>query len=75
MMTIKGLSYSAVSIHAPARGATQRSGNLDQQLSVSIHAPARGATLILYRYADFLHSFNPRTREGCDEPMLSTWQE
>ena len=34
----------AVSIHAPARGATNALGTLSGWLDVSIHAPARGAT-------------------------------
>ena len=34
----------AVSIHAPARGATYRPRSCDLQGGVSIHAPARGAT-------------------------------
>ena len=57
---------NAISIHAPARGATNlRSANITEAM-ISIHAPARGATSspswsdISRRY------FNPRTREGCD---------
>jgi len=38
---VRGL---AVSIHAPARGATGFCEDLDYLLHVSIHAPARGAT-------------------------------
>jgi len=34
----------AVSIHAPARGATRDRPALTQRFIVSIHAPARGAT-------------------------------
>ncbi len=34
-----------VSIHAPARGATERFDDLGGMADVSIHAPARGATL------------------------------
>jgi len=36
---------SAVSIHAPARGATSSSWSRAWRLPVSIHAPARGATI------------------------------
>ena len=36
-----------VSIHAPARGATQPEGLTEQPQQVSIHAPARGATRAL----------------------------
>ena len=35
---------SPVSIHAPARGATERGGYEKLKKEVSIHAPARGAT-------------------------------
>ena len=35
---------NGVSIHAPARGATEPKDAKFQLLSVSIHAPARGAT-------------------------------
>ena len=35
----------AVSIHAPARGATSRGRETEKTIGVSIHAPARGATL------------------------------
>ena len=34
-----------VSIHAPARGATNLAGKFFVAMPVSIHAPARGATL------------------------------
>ncbi len=37
-------NLDAVSIHAPARGATLSCGNLHHCFDVSIHAPARGAT-------------------------------
>ena len=33
-----------ISIHAPTRGATHRSAQLQQAHSISIHAPTRGAT-------------------------------
>ena len=38
------VSLSAVSIHAPARGATLQKYRADLDQQVSIHAPARGAT-------------------------------
>ena len=34
-----------ISIHAPARGATQNATDLIEQGHISIHAPARGATI------------------------------
>ena len=55
-----------VSIHAPARGATEVSWVFPDDGRVSIHAPARGAT------TDFLYTntvkqgFNPRSRTGSD---------
>ena len=33
-----------ISIHAPARGATEHKLDIYMQLIISIHAPARGAT-------------------------------
>jgi len=38
------LSAHYVSIHAPARGATEEVNRLKERAAVSIHAPARGAT-------------------------------
>ena len=35
-----------VSIHAPARGATEQHHHHYEQKKVSIHAPARGATVV-----------------------------
>ncbi len=56
---------SEVSIHAPAKGATESGIRAETPQTVSIHAPARGAT-----WSPSLHrrirGFNPRTREGCD---------
>ena len=59
-------SWSAVSIHAPARGATADALLIVYFLAVSIHAPARGATLSTCQSYLRHRSFNPRTREGCD---------
>ena len=41
-----------ISIHAPARGATNQMSNLFKTVIISIHAPARGATIrgISYKY-------------------------
>ncbi len=56
----------SVSIHAPARGATERKNRLRDVERVSIHAPARGATYNCMLLSLRLLRFNPRTREGCD---------
>ena len=40
-----------LSIHAPARGATEQVLRIYFKLDLSIHAPARGATIIAYKYA------------------------
>jgi len=56
----------AVSIHAPARGATCLLLVAHQTGRVSIHAPARGATFSLFLDSPRLTRFNPRTRTGCD---------
>ena len=56
----------AVSIHAPARGATYYNEYDGCDYCVSIHAPARGATSAIFISAKRYICFNPRTREGCD---------
>ena len=38
------LRYDAISIHAPARGATKNNQWIWSRFCISIHAPARGAT-------------------------------
>ena len=55
-----------VSIHAPARGATNGGRVLPSSDNVSIHAPARGATTQPRHYSHTTASFNPRAREGRD---------
>ena len=61
-------SGDAVSIHAPAGGATHRDPmGADGAHPVSIHAPAGGATaLIDVKPVHFALSFNPRARGGRD---------
>ena len=60
-------NYSGISIHAPAKGATYLT-NFDYDLfNISIHAPAKGATFNFSRIRR-PDNFNPRTREGCDDP-------
>ena len=63
----------SVSIHAPARGATERCHDHAGAADVSIHAPARGATTAsvagqLLR----LRCFNPRARAGRDNVIART---
>ncbi len=57
-----------VSIHAPAWGATWRSGRWPRSTAtVSIHAPAWGATCSRWLPGKKGQDcFNPRTRVGCD---------
>ena len=62
------MSKSAVSIHAPAWGATSWLGQLLGNAGlVSIHAPAWGATALPQPGQGEPICFNPRTRVGCDE--------
>ena len=58
-----------VSIHAPAWGATWRSGRWPRSTAtVSIHAPAWGATCSRWLPGKKGQDcFNPRTRVGCDD--------
>ena len=44
LMYLRSVLRCMVSIHAPARGATNGTGSLFLSVDVSIHAPARGAT-------------------------------
>ena len=55
-----------ISIHAPAKGATQKFLNDAEHLKISIHAPAKGATIALFAIPMTLLNFNPRSREGSD---------
>ena len=64
-----GSQSNAISIHAPARGATLccMSGGLRGQ--ISIHAPARGATVSALEQSVFPEDFNPRSRKGSDDEL------
>ncbi len=42
---IAATKFLNISIHAPARGATQLFVDFGKNLAISIHAPARGATV------------------------------
>ena len=59
-----------ISIHAPARGATNRSGEISPFKKISIHAPARGATINALVFSPIIYYFNPRSREGSDDRKL-----
>ena len=61
---------SRVSIHAPARGATWRAIRRRQLVDVSIHAPARGATCGHRCKGKASACFDPRSREGSDDPAV-----
>ena len=63
--TWRETTNEAVSIHAPARGATNIPCVRFRFYGVSIHAPARGATFGYYAMADEM-GFNSRAREGRD---------
>ncbi len=57
--------YPAVSIHAPARGATRHDRRSECGGGVSIHAPARGATFVIVEYkGDELLFQSTPLREG-----------
>ena len=61
----------AISIHAPARGATVPDHKDDFSDAISIHAPARGATRGSKSGFSGSSNFNPRSRTGSDirQPM------
>ena len=60
----------AISIHAPAWGATGQAHRQGHPPIISIHAPAWGATFLGRLPARLLLDFNPRTRVGCDKLAL-----
>ena len=55
-----------ISIHAPARGATNVMGRFSTSEFISIHAPARGATASPHLMTCVEYDFNPRSRKGSD---------
>ena len=61
-----------ISIHAPARGATDKRELTDQVYRISIHAPAKGATMFSTSVSSKDSYFNPRSREGSD-PVSSSF--
>ena len=58
--------HTEISIHAPARGATDAEGRPATAIPISIHAPARGATRIVLSHLIESIYFNPRSRKGSD---------
>ena len=64
------LSY-AISIHAPAKGATRMYSSPSRWTGISIHAPAKGATRTPVRLCLGRWYFNPRSREGSDRIRLA----
>ena len=57
-----------ISIHAPAKGATQSGDHGSGGNAISIHAPAKGATPKAETGYKPCQYFNPRSREGSDAP-------
>ena len=55
-----------ISIHAPAKGATNFVNYFYGMKVISIHAPAKGATLFIVYKIKVIKYFNPRSREGSD---------
>ena len=64
------MGFVEVSIHAPARGATDVAPEGDGVARVSIHAPARGATPTPPTPTTPTACFNSRAREGRDINFL-----
>ena len=61
--------FNFISIHAPARGATFEISRKNKAIFISIHAPARGATNTTQAPVCIIWDFNPRSREGSDDPL------
>ena len=67
------VSYTRlISIHAPAKGATQYQWVGMTVFVISIHAPAKGATAAEHWSVDKILHFNPRSREGSDMKVLAS---
>ena len=70
-MSYKEIKTKAISIHAPARGATYCGATMTGFVKISIHAPARGATASGLSSMSASGNFNPRSRKGSDEEVFS----
>ena len=57
------------------KGATGDGVVLGHWVVISIHAPVKGATVTDYADNEPLQDFNPRSREGSDNPVLVTRAE
>ena len=55
-----------ISIHAPARGATRHVKNVVEQLEFQSTLPRGERHLRREIQRQFIHNFNPRSREGSD---------
>ncbi len=69
-VTAYNVTRNKISIHAPAKGATQDKLKELEASKISIHAPAKGATLHTAIIFPSLSNFNPRSREGSDNVPL-----
>ena len=60
----------AISIHAPARGATTKERSGVYVSDISIHAPRGERHLIIGQINFLIFYFNPRSREGSDSATV-----
>ena len=67
MLSIAYCAASAISIHAPTRGATMLSIAYCAASAISIHAPTRGATAFRGKSLTKCWNFNPRSHKGSDQ--------
>ena len=70
---VDGTDKSYVSIHAPAKGATERIVRIDENLKVSIHAPAKGATFHVKQESEsnkFQSTRPQRARPQLFQPLM-----
>ena len=70
MSYLESDTYHNISIHAPAKGATNGHMYGDIGFLISIHAPAKGATHAPMYLKTYVSNFNPRSREGSDPVVL-----
>ena len=67
-MILEDSACGVISIHAPVKGATLYLLSYCYGIDISIHAPVKGATKFVPLANPIASYFNPRTREGCDQP-------
>ena len=64
------ITVYAISIHAPAKGATRHNKACDCYFPISIHAPAKGATACVFCVSRFLHISIHAPAKGATDQLI-----